>query len=273
MPHLRSTGADLYYEVTGEGDPLVLVHGSWTDHTGWRSVVPALAASHRVVVYDRRGHSRSTGGTGPGSRTRDEDDLAALPERLDLAPAHVVGNSYGASTALGLGARRPELFRGLVAHEPPLLATVANDPELRPLMRVARDRIDAVVELLRAGDDRGGAHLFVEEVALGPGMWERLPDRARETFVANAATFLDEQNDPHWDELDVTRLSALTAPVLPSYGTTSPPWFARIVGGLADAIAHARIRTLEGAGHVPHTTHPELYVATVTGFPADPTAG
>ncbi|MFI1582455.1 alpha/beta fold hydrolase [Embleya sp. NPDC020630] len=273
MPHVRLNGADLYYEVTGEGDPLVLVHGSWTDHTGWGPILPALAASYRVLVYDRRGHSRSTGGTGPGSRLQDEDDLAALLERLDLGPAHVVGNSFGASTALGLGARRPELFRSLVAHEPPLFATVANDPQLGPLMRVAQDRIDAVVERLSAGDDRGGAHLFVEEVALGPGMWERLPERARETFVGNAGTFLDELNDPHWDEIDVTGLSALTVPVLLSYGTTSPPWYAKIVGGLAEAIAHARIRTLDGAGHVPHTTHPELYVATVTGFLADVTAG
>ncbi|MFI1379425.1 alpha/beta fold hydrolase [Embleya sp. NPDC020886] len=269
MPHARVNGADLYYEVEGDGVPLVLVHGSWTDHNGWRPVVPALAESYRVVTYDRRGHGRSTGPAGPGSRVQDEDDLAALLEWLDPAPAHVVGNSFGASTALGSAARRPELFRSLVAHEPPLLDIVAGDPQLAPLIRETQGRIDAVVESLRAGDDRGAAYRFVEEVALGPGMWERLPDPVRETFIGNAATFLDEQNDPRWASIDLAAISDLTAPVLLSHGTASPPWFPGIIDRLADAIAHARVATLTGAGHVPHSTHPEQYVATVTGFLAD----
>ncbi|MYS84857.1 alpha/beta fold hydrolase [Embleya scabrispora] len=269
MPHAQVNGADLYYEVAGDGEPLVLVHGSWTDHNSWRSVVPALAASYRVVTYDRRGHGRSTGPAGPGARTQDEDDLAALLERLDMAPAHVVANSFGASTALGRAARRPEVFRSLVAHEPPLLETVAGDPELEPLMREMGSRIDAVVDSLRAGDDRGGVYRFVEEVALGPGMWAKLPAPVRETFVGNAATFLDEQNDPHWAAIDPSGLSTLAAPVLLTHGTASPAWFPKIIGKLADAIPHARVAALNGAGHVPHSTHPEQYVATVTGFLAD----
>ncbi|MFJ8745148.1 alpha/beta fold hydrolase [Embleya sp. NPDC127516] len=266
MPRAQVNGADLYYEVAGEGEPLVLVHGSWTDHRSWSPVVPALAASYRVVTYDRRGHGRSTAPAGAGSRTQDEDDLAALVERLDVAPAHVVGNSFGASTALGLAARRPEWFRSLVAHEPPLLETVAGDPELEPLMREMQGRIDAVVDSLRAGDDRGGAYRFVEEVALGPGMWEKLTDAVRDTFIANAATFSDEQADPHWAGLDLTGVSGFAAPVLLTYGTESPPWFPRIVGKLDDTIPHAQVRTFNGAGHVPHSTHPEQYVATVRGF-------
>ncbi|MGC0421731.1 alpha/beta fold hydrolase [Embleya sp. AB8] len=269
MPYAPVNGADLYHEVAGDGEPLVLVHGSWTDHNGWNPVVPALAASYRVVTYDRRGHGRSVGPAGPGARTQDEDDLAGLLEWLDLAPAHVAGNSFGASTALGLAARRPELFRSLVAHEPPLFETVAGDAELEPLMRETQSRIDAVLDRLRAGDDRGGARQFVDEVALGPGMWEKLPDPVRETFVGNAATFLDEQADPHWAGIDLTGLSAFAAPVLLTHGSESPPWFPRIIDKLASVIASARVRTLTGAGHVPHTTHPELYVATVRGFLAE----
>ena len=56
----------------------------------------------------------------PGTRREDEDDLVALLEALDCVPAHVAGNSSGATIALGLAARRPDAFRSLTAHEPPL---------------------------------------------------------------------------------------------------------------------------------------------------------
>jgi pimeloyl-ACP methyl ester carboxylesterase len=87
-----------------------------------------LGRRFRVVSYDRRGHTGSEDSPEPGTRRDDEDDLADLIGALDLAPANVVGSSFGASIALGLAARRPELFRTLCAHEPPLLSLAADDP-------------------------------------------------------------------------------------------------------------------------------------------------
>jgi pimeloyl-ACP methyl ester carboxylesterase len=176
MPEQSVNGAKLFYELVGSGDPLVLVHGSWVDHDSWQPVVAGLVRSFRVMTYDRRGHSLSERPLGQGSRREDEEDLAALIEALDLAPAHVAGNSFGGSIALGLAARRPELFRSLIVHEPPLLGLVADDAELRPLMREFWGRIEAVADQLRAGDIEGGTKRFVEEVALGPGAWEQLPE-------------------------------------------------------------------------------------------------
>ncbi|WP_251050679.1 alpha/beta fold hydrolase [Streptomyces sp. ISL-86] len=265
MPWTRVNGVELFHEVVGEGEPLVLVHGSWTDHHGWQGVVPRLARSYRVMVYDRRGHSQSERPPGQGRRTEDEDDLAALIEILG-APAHVAGNSFGAATALGLAARRPELFRTLTAHEPPLMGIVADNPELQPLMQATQRNIDAVLVALRAGQDRAGAERFVEDVAFGPGAWAQLPEPVRETFVANAPTFADEQADPDWGTVDLTRLSRYTGPTLLTRGTESPPWFPVIIDKLAGALRQAELRTLEGAGHVPHLTHPDTYVDNLAAF-------
>jgi pimeloyl-ACP methyl ester carboxylesterase len=71
MPHLRVNDVELFYDEAGDGDPLVLVHGSWGDHSNWQGVVPTLTQSFRVVTYDRRGHSRSGRPIkGRGARTR-----------------------------------------------------------------------------------------------------------------------------------------------------------------------------------------------------------
>ena len=58
---------ELYYEIRGTGDCLVLTHGSWADATAWEPIVELLAEKYRVVVWDRRGHSRSKDGDGRGS--------------------------------------------------------------------------------------------------------------------------------------------------------------------------------------------------------------
>ncbi len=109
---------------------LVLTHGSWTDGSGWAPVVGVLAGRYEVVTWDRRGHSRSGSGPGPGSHAEDAADLAALIEHLGGGPVHVAGNSYGAIVTLTLVTTRPELVASAVVHEPPTLALLEDS--LRP---------------------------------------------------------------------------------------------------------------------------------------------
>jgi pimeloyl-ACP methyl ester carboxylesterase len=265
MPHITANDVELYYEVTGRGDPLVLVHGGWSDHDNWQPVAPALAESFLVVAYDRRGHGRSERGD-QGTRRDQEDDLAALIETLDFAPAHIAGTSFGGSIALGLATRRPELVRSVVAHEPPLMALVGEDPEIQPLLEQAQSAIQSVLGRVARGDVEGGARQFVEEVALGPGAWEQLPHPLRQTMIDTAPTFAAEQQDPNWAGVDLAELARIDAPVLLTRGDQSPPWFFGIVAKLAETIDGAELRTYPVAGHAPHLTHPNDYIETVTDF-------
>ncbi len=264
MATVEVDGVELFYELQGEGDPVVLVHGSWGDHLNWRRVAPGLATSYRVLAYDRRGNSQSQR-PGEGLRKDDEDDLAALMAELDMAPAHVAGNSFGASITLGLAARRPELFRSVIVHEPPLMAIV-EDPEVLQVMTDFQEKVDAVLERLRAGDAPGGAEQFVNEVAFGPGAWDQLPAETREIFINNAMTWLNEQEDPAWPVVDLRSLSQFTAPTLLSEGDQSPPWFPAIIRRLSGVLKRSEHHVFKGAGHVPHMSHSDDYVATVTDF-------
>lgn len=82
MPTIQANGVDLFYELTGTGDPMVLVHGSWVDQSSWATVVRALADSFQVLAYDRRGHSRSQRPDSQGSVHEDAADLGALLDAL-----------------------------------------------------------------------------------------------------------------------------------------------------------------------------------------------
>lgn len=266
MPFATVNSVAVYYESTGNGEPMVLVHGSWGDHHNWDPVVPLLSQSFQVVTFDRRGHSQSQTGTGQGSFAEDADDLAALIEQLELAPAHVVGNSGGAAIALRLAGKRPDLCRSLVVHEPPLIGLLEARPEFEALLGGFSARVGAVVELLRAGQTQAAAERFVETVAFGPGAWSTLPRPIRETFIRNAPTFLDESNDPEGLKLDLSSLAAFDRPSLVTTGTESPPFFKPITEAVAEALPSSTFHTFEGAGHVPHLSHPEVYAQSLSRF-------
>lgn len=212
---------------------MVLVHGSWGDHQNWASVVPALSRSFRVLTYDRRGHSRSERPVGQGSVREDVADLAALLEELGHCPAHIVGNSFGASIVLRLAAERADLFRGTIAHEPPLFGLLRDNPNAKDALAAVQARMSAVVSLLTAGDCTQGARQFVETIAFGPGAWSELPQEVRDTFVNNAPTWLDEVHDPEAIELDLSGLRGFTAPALLTIGDQSPPFFPLVVDRIA----------------------------------------
>ncbi|XKK63737.1 alpha/beta hydrolase [Streptomyces sp. ARC32] len=261
------SGGDLYYEVYGGGAPVVLVHGSWADRTDWGPLVDAgLPRSFRVVAYDRRGHGGSGAAPGPGSRWQDEDDLAAVLEEAVGEPAHVVGNSFGGSVTLGLAARRPGLFRSVAVHEPPLIGIVADDPAAAGLLRPTVTGIASVVALIGEGERDRAARVFVDDVALGPGTWEEMPEEDRRAVAALADTFAEEQADPDWAALDLGALGRCTVPVLLTHGTGSPPWFVTVLDRLAEVLPDVRRVDIEGAGHIPHATHPDAYGAALTAF-------
>jgi pimeloyl-ACP methyl ester carboxylesterase len=261
MSEIEANAVRLYYELHGSGEPLVLVHGSWGDAGNWRFVVPGLAESFRVLVYDRRGHSRSERPEAPGSVDEDGDDLAALLEALDLAPAHVVTNSFGGNIALRLATRRPEVFRSLSCHEPPLWSLLEDDPASQAILGQGAASDDSVGRRIADGDHEGAARQFVDEVAFGPGAWDKeMPAERRSIFIQNAPTYLDELQDPEACRIDPDLLSHLEPPVRLTQGSESPPIFPAVVERLARLIPHATRETIQGAGHVPQVTTPERYV-------------
>jgi pimeloyl-ACP methyl ester carboxylesterase len=261
-------GVELYYEVRGRGDCLVLTHGSWTDATGWEQAVARLSDRYEVVVWDRRGHSRSETGTGPGSRVEDAEDLAGLIERVATRPVHLAGNSYGANVTLTLVTTRPDLVASAAVHEPPLwgLLEGTRDPVLVDELATADAELEVVRDMIGSGDHRGAAEHFVEHVALGPGTWTQLPDAFRSVLEANAPTFLDELADETALSIDAAALASTDVPLLLTHGTASPVLFTAVIAELAQLVPAARVEVLEGAGHIPHITHTQEWIARLTAF-------
>ena len=266
MAAIHVNDVHLHYERIGVGEPVVLVHGSWSDHTVWAPLVPFLDERFGVVSYDRRGHSDSEDTNRQGSVAEDADDLAALIEALELAPAHVIANSFGGLITLNAVARRPELFARLALHEPPGIGVLMDDPQHAGLLQEMGAGMASVVAKLEAGEHEAGARQFVDEVALGPGTWDHLPAEVQAMFLRNAPTFLDESREPNALAVDLSAASALEHPTLLTQGDQSPPFYSKVLDKLAAAIPNADRKTIAGTAHVPQLTHPEQYADVVSQF-------
>lgn len=265
LPRNLIDGVELYWELTGQSGPvLVLVHGAWADHGTWDALVPYLEDSFRVLTYDRRGHSQSERPSRQGSIRDDESDLASLIAHLDLPPGHLIGNSYGGMVALRLAADQPELVRSVIAHEPPFLelndAIIANEH----VAAMAQAQTDAV-ELMQAGRLESGTRAFME-AALRPGIWADFSQSSREFLVSNAPSFIDDINDPEPWTVDLEKLAGFPKPILLTQGELSPHFYAAILSQLLQALPRVQKRTVPGAEHVPHISHPREYAEIIRAF-------
>lgn len=104
----------IHYEVYGQGEPLLLLHGGTAALNSWADHIPALAAQFQVYALDTRAHGQTDNPSGEMSYRRFADDVAAFVRALDLKKPFVCGYSDGGQTALELGIHYSELFAGLV---------------------------------------------------------------------------------------------------------------------------------------------------------------
>jgi 3-oxoadipate enol-lactonase len=124
MPKISVDGMDIFYEVQGDGQPLLLIAGFACDHTNWFKVSHALASRYRVIVFDNRGVGQSSSIDTAVSIRQLAADAAGLVDAMGLGPVHLAGHSMGGMIAQELALAQPEKVKSLV-----LLSTCAQVDE------------------------------------------------------------------------------------------------------------------------------------------------
>jgi 3-oxoadipate enol-lactonase len=265
MPTIEIRDTTLYYESTGDGTPLLFIHGMCGDANVWRGQVLRLAGRFRCITYDRRGHTRSTMGYESESVPTHAEDTAALITALGVRPI-VVGSSGGARIAVELARRHSDLLVGAVFSEPPIfsLDNRAGDAMVAEL--------GAVVGPAAANKGpRAAVDAFFALVC--PGLWSALDETAKDRYRANAHMLLAEFSGPRYN-LSVEDLSAIAVPALVIAGTTSHPALRSIARILARGLPDARFVELPGSGHVTYAERPDEFASAVAAFTTElrPTA-
>jgi pimeloyl-ACP methyl ester carboxylesterase len=116
MPKAVSKGVEIYYEVSGSGEPIVFSHELAGDYRSWRQQVQFFSSYYRVVTYNFKGYPPSHVPTSLSAYSQDQavDDLLALLDHLDISEAHLVGLSMGGNVSLNFAIKYPQRTKSLV---------------------------------------------------------------------------------------------------------------------------------------------------------------
>ena len=263
MAHVVSRdGTKIAYWTSGDGPPLLIVHGTSGSHERFAPLLPYLEPHASVHAMDRRGRGGS-GDTSEYELAREFEDVAAVVDAIAEASdskVDVYGHSYGGECAFG-AALLTSRIRSLVLYEgwPPVLPDKLKFPD-----GVER-RLDALVA---SGDREAALELFWREV-VKVSEEDIRAIRAQPTWAARLATvhtitrefraFFDDTFDPE-------RAARITVPVLLLAGTDTPDELRDDPETVAAALPNARIAYLEGQQHVADVLAPELFAEHVLQF-------
>lgn len=258
-------GTGIAFWQTGDGPPLVLVHGTPADHTRWRPLLPHLETHFTVYAVDRRGRG-SSGDSSDYAIEREYEDVAAVVDAVAAASGRrvsVYGHSHGGNVAFG-AATLTENIDKLVLYE----GWPVPDPDVFALPTDLEARLDA---LLAADDPEAAVELLFREL-------EEMSDEDMSAFkaapswparVAAAHTITREIRGEVTARLDASGAHRISAPVLLVTGESSADPAKPHVDAVAEALPDARIVVLAGQQHVADVLSPELFATQVLPFLQD----
>lgn len=254
-------GGRLYYETAGEGPAVVLLHGGFGDRRMWDAQFEPFARDFRVVRYDHRGFGRSTP---PDTAYSPVADLVRLLDHLDVAQAHLVGNSVSGALALDFALVHPERVGKVVV--------VASGASGYPSTAADWASVRAVFEAARTEGPERAAELWLAHPMVGVA--------SRHAQTAPLLRAMVEENQAvlrmaHWpsEPLDPSafeRAGEIRAPALFVLGEQDVPVVNRVAEATAERMPGARLERMPGADHLPQMVSPEAFNRLVVGFLQEP---
>ncbi len=225
-----------HYIECGEGEPVVLVHGTLGDYRTWIGQIQPLSQNYKVISYSRRYHYPNPWPIDASdfSVNIHAEDLAAFIQSLDLGKVHLVGHSYGAYTSLMVARDYPELVRSVTLGEPPVMPLLNSTSHGKSVYQnFIKNSVIPSHNAFQNGEIEEGVKLFINGV-LGEGAYTNIPPIGHITMLQNARELMGEMNGINTKDEDsfpvftCNEAEQMTMPVLLVEGERSPEMFGLI---------------------------------------------
>ena len=255
-------GGRLYYQESGAGPAVILMHAGIADHTMWDAQVGPFSGHYRIVRYDLRGFGRSSM---PEADFMPHDDLRLLLEHLEIEKPALVGVSVSGGIAVDFAIAHPGGLWALVPVAAGLDGYDWSGDE--SLARFGAEEKAAI----EAGDLDRAVELNVELWVDGPGRGPGDVDPAVRERVRQMQRAIFEKGDPAGEALSleplaIERLDEIRAPTLAVVGDQDVPAIIEITDIIAARVPGARKAIIANAAHVPNMERPEEFNRLVLDF-------
>ena len=261
MPRASVGDISIYYEVHGEGDPLLLIMGLGSDLAGWMLQIPVFSRKYRVIAFDNRGAGQTDAPVVPYSIAMMADDTVGLMDVLGIEKAHVLGKSMGGYIAQELAIRHPERVKSL------MLASTSAGPyvlETNILNAWAAAAMEGISQ--KAFFQVMLPFIFTDKTFENPEMVQM----ALATIAANPYPTQDHalvhQFSACVEHYARGRISRITAPTLILAGKDDFFLPLTLSEELATIIPNANLVVLEGGGHALNSDVPDRFNQAVLEF-------
>ena len=237
QPAIERAANGIAYEISGAGEPLVLIHGFSLDRHMWDPQVAAFAGRYRVIRYDLRGHGDSVRSDQPYTGY---GDLRDLLDSLGIARATLIGLSAGSELAINFAIAYPDRVTRLVLASPGLGGyRGASLPWMQPV-------IDAAV----AGQPEQAARLWVNTPLMRLVTGREAEPAVTEMVMRNAGLWTSKRTEQPLTPPAIERLATIRCPVLIVLGGDDQPHIHDIARVIVRGVPNARLETLPGAAHL-----------------------
>lgn len=253
--YIEAQGGPLYYEVAGEGHPLVLIHAGVADHTMWDDQFSIFAQRYQVIRYDTRGFGKTPGGDKDYSNRQ---ELYELLKHLGVEKAYVLGVSRGGQIAVDFTLERPEMVDAVI----PVAAGLSglNNPPTEAEMKVFTE----MEEAWEKGDFARAAELDVRFWADGPGQPEgradsRVRERVRQMCLSNYSIPEGKGQPKALEPPAIGRLGEIHIPALVIVGDLDASDVLAAADLLAEGVKGSQKVVIPGTAHMLSMEKPEEF--------------
>jgi len=265
---IQVNGVELHYIEKGQGEALILLHGGIGDYRSWNPQVQAFAPDYRVISYSRRYHYPNQNPLNATNHSAlvEAKDLAAFLKKLKLKRVHLVGQSYGALTALVFAINHPEMVRTLVLGEPPAHQLIRNSFDGEAVYQgFMTNTWKPSAEAFRKGQDKQALDVLALGIA-GKG-FDELPSTAQASQLQNALSMksLTLSSNP-FSVVTSDQLKHLNIPILILTGENTTRIHRRVTQELARLLPNAKEVTIPGSSHPMPSENPQAFNETVLEF-------
>jgi pimeloyl-ACP methyl ester carboxylesterase len=271
IKQVNVNGVTLKYQEQGQGETVLFVHGSHTDHRMWEPQREAFAKlPYRFIALDQRyfGTDPWPDQGGNFSMTTHNNDLAAFINELKIAPVHLVGWSYSGTTLLDFAVQHPELVKSVLVYDPSVATWVTNPADLQVIGAEITDIAGPLVAAVQSGDNAAAVKVFTDRASTKePGStFDTLPQPVRTMMLENARMLPLLLAQPPGPQVTCEQLGQIKVPVALVRGELSRPLFQVHTDTAHKCIPKSKLIILPKARHLGPMQDPAAFTKIVVDF-------